>query len=192
MDTTYDENHPFDGKEFAAVLNALSPRELKKTLKAAYRVEGKKVKDLVASKAAASGLKHGTSVGRSVRLRVYSRGGGFMVTVKPRNGGKNSKGSAAKGFHKNRFGQWKPIALWANAGTQSRYIGDHQGRRIKFGKGRNAQWRTIGPFRGSMPAYNFVGKAEAQSVNIVEKDMCGEITSAAKRQLEKRGIKTGG
>lgn len=191
MDTVYDERHPFEGREFAAILNSLSPSELKRTLKAAYRTEGKKVKGLVASKVAASGLKHGASVGRSVRVRVYSRGGGFMVTVKPRNGGRNSKGSAAKGFHKNRFGQWKPIAMWANAGTKSRYIGDHQGRRIRLGKGRKAQWRTIGPFRGSMPAYNFVGEAEQQAVGTVERDLYGELTEAAQRQLKKRGIKTG-
>lgn len=192
METTYDERHPYDGREFAAVYRSLSPRELKRTLKVAYRTEGKKVKDMVAAKAAGSGLAHGAQVGRSVRVRVYPKGGGFMVTTKPHNGGRNSAGSTARGFHKNSRGQWKPIALWANGGTQSRYIGDHQGRRVMMGDKGNVRWRTIGPYRGSMSAYNFLTDAEGTAVSTVNRDLYGELTAAAQRQLEKRGIKTGG
>ena len=72
-ETIYDENHPFEGKEFTDVLRALNARQLKLPLKSASRKAGNKVKKIVeeiADKATASDgphagstLRHGGKVG---------------------------------------------------------------------------------------------------------------------------------
>lgn len=192
METVYDERHPYDGKEFAAVMRAMSPRMVRNSLKSAYRKVAKKAKDVVVSKAASSGLEHGASVGRSVRVRIYPWGNGFMLTTKPHNGGKNTLGSVAKGYHKNRSGQWKPIALWANAGTKPRNIRTGKHVRVNFGNGVTGSWLTMGRGRGSMPAYSFMDKSNTEAVNVVGNDMFGEIVAAVNKRLEKEAIVTGG
>lgn len=191
MDTVYDEKHPYEGKEFAAVLRAMSQRQLRNSLKSAYRKVARKAKAVVVGKAAASGLKNGASVGRSVRVRIYPWGNGFMLTAKPRNGGKGSAGSVAKGYHKNRNGLWKPIALWSNGGTQSRNIRTDKKVRVNFGSGKKGAWRTIGRSRGAMPVYGFMDKANNEAVNAVGNDMFGEIVAAVDKRLQKEAIVTG-
>lgn len=193
METTYNSNQPYEGKELNAVLAAMNTRQLRNVLKSAYRKEARKVKDIVAGKAASSGLRHGAYVGRSVRVRVFSRGGGFMVTTKSLNGGKGSQGSTAKGFHKNRYGQWKPIALWANSGTVERNTNAIRKHRIMIGgSGKHGVFRTLGPYRGRMRAYGFMDAAEKPSVAMVEQDMGVEIQAAVLRRLDKGGIVTSG
>lgn len=191
METVYDGRHPYEGKEFAAVMRAMSPRMVRNSLKSAYRKVAKKAKDVVVSKAASSGLRHGASVGRSVRVRIYPWGNGFMLTAKPRNGGKGSQGSVARGFHKNSIGQWKPIALWSNAGTQQRSIRTNKRVRVNFGKGKSGSWLTMGRGRGSMPAYSFMDKSNSEVLNVVGNDMFSEIEAAVNKRLEKEAIVTG-
>lgn len=173
METTYDTQHPYEGKELYACLGAMSPRQLRPLLQQACRREGKKVKAIVIQKAAGTGLRHGAEVGRSVRVRIYPPryGIGFMLTAKSHNGGRNSKGSTAKGFHKNSRGLWKPVALWASGGTEDRYTGMRH-------------------FRGRMPVYPFMDTAEQPAVSLVEQDMNKEIIDAVARRLDKNGIVT--
>ena len=44
----YDSSQPYDGKEFTDVLRAMDTRQIKLTLKSAYRKDGKKVKKIIA------------------------------------------------------------------------------------------------------------------------------------------------
>uniref|UniRef100_UPI003FEE241A hypothetical protein n=1 Tax=Prevotella sp. TaxID=59823 RepID=UPI003FEE241A len=44
----YDSSQPYDGKEFTDVLSAMDTRQIKLTLKSAYRKDGKKVKKIIA------------------------------------------------------------------------------------------------------------------------------------------------
>lgn len=190
METTYDVERPYKGKELLAVLRAMNARQLRNTLKSAYRKEVKKVREIVRTKASSSGLAHGASVGRSVRGRVYPRGGGFMVTARPR-GNRYVAGSVARGYHKNRFGLWKPVALWASSGTDGRYTKDSAKRAVNLGGTGNPVLRSVGPKRGRMPSYGFMDAAESPSVALVERDMGKEILDAVNRRLEREGIVTG-
>ena len=59
-----------------------------------------------------SGINDAGKLAKGVRVRVYPRGGGFMITVKPH--GKS-------GYIKNRHGLEKPVLMWAAEGTKQRY-----------------------------------------------------------------------
>nr|DAZ74569.1 MAG TPA: hypothetical protein [Caudoviricetes sp.] len=153
----YDGNHPYDGKDFSDLLQALSPGELKKVLKSAYRKVGKEVRDVARQAVRSSGLHDASRVARAVRLRIYPRGGGFMVTVKPHG---------KQGFTKNRKGFEKPIAMWAAEGTNTRLPrkGPHY---ADIGGGRV---RKI-DYMGRMPAYDFLKDVEKQGGAVVEREL---------------------
>ena len=181
--TLYDTSHPFAGKEFADVLRALNARQLKLTLKSAYRKEGNKVKKIVeqiASTATASDgphagntLRHGGAVGASAKVRVYSRGGGFMVDARA-HGQRGAQYTTSSG-------KIKPVLMWATEGTAVR------GRKGWGGKDRG-HTRRKGAYRGRMPKYDIIDRAEAQSVTFVEKDLESEIEAAAWRRAKKMGL----
>lgn len=68
----YDSSQPYDGKEFTDVPRAMDARQIKLTLKSAYRKEGKKVKKIVEQVAATMWAEEGTKV-------RYVRKGGEQV-----------------------------------------------------------------------------------------------------------------
>lgn len=181
--TVYDSSHPFEGKEFSDVLRAMDARQLKLTLKSAYRKEGKKVKGIVEEVAAAatpiggkhagSALRHGAAVGASAKVFVYSRGGGFMVDARARG----RRGAQ----YTNSAGATKPVLMWATEGTAVR------GRTNWSGKGKGHKKRR-GAYRGRMPRYDIIDRAEAQAVVFVGIDLQGEVEAAAWRRAKKMGL----
>lgn len=180
---TYDENHPFQGKEFTDVLRAMDARQIKLTLKSAYRKEGKKVKKIVeqvaASATAASGphagstLRHGAAVGATAKVYVYSRGGGFMVDARA-HGRRGAQ-------YTNSAGATKPVLMWATEGTAVR------GRTNWNGKDGGHK-RRRGAYRGRMPRYDIIDRAEAQAVSFVEADLQGEVEAATWKRAKKMGF----
>lgn len=157
----------YEGKEWDELLKALNPRDIKKTLKAAYRRVGKQVADVARASLASSGLRNGSKMKRSIRVRVYPRGGGFMVTVKPHG---------RQGYYKrSQDGAEKPIAMWASEGTKERYLR----------KGKT--FFSAHPSRGRMPAYNFMDEATRKAPSIIENGIAPEIEKSAEKRLMKVG-----
>ncbi len=60
-----------------------------------------------------SGMANASRLKKDIRQRVYPRGTGFMITVKPHG---------RQGFHTNRFGLQKPVLMWVEAVTKVRYV----------------------------------------------------------------------
>lgn len=182
-DITYDESHPFEGKEFTDVLRAMDAQQLKLTLKSAYRKEGNKVRKIVeevAASATANGgphagstLRHGSAVGASAKVHVYSRGGGFMVDARARG----RRGAQ----YTNSAGAAKPVLMWATEGTAVRGRTDWSGK-------DNGHKRRRGAYRGRMPRYDIIDRAEAKSVSFVENDLQSEIETAAWKRAQKMGL----
>ncbi len=180
----YDERRLFQGEEFTDILRAMDARQLKLTLKSAYRKEGKKVKKIVeevAASATATGgkhsgkrLRHGAKVGASAKVYVYSRGGGFMVDARARG----QKGAQ----YTNSAGKKKPVLMWATEGTAVR------GRKSWSPKGGKGHKKRRGAYRGRMPQYDILGRAEERSVKFVEADLKGEVEAAAWRRAKKMGL----
>lgn len=172
---SYDASHQYDGKAFSDLLRSLSPRELRKVMKTAYRNVGKEVREVAIQSVRRSGLHDASRVARAVRLRIYPRGGGFMITVKPH--GKH-------GFTKNRKGFEKPIAMWAAEGTGTRlprkdpHYADVGGGRV----------RKI-DYMGRMPSYGFLKDVESQGGAIVEKELGQRLDAAVMSALSKSGWK---
>lgn len=153
----------FDGKPFREVLKAFDVREYRKTMKKAFRAEGRKVRKIVEKEAQGSGLRNGAKVGRTVRIRVYPQPYGFMMTTKPHG---------KQGYYKrSQDGKEKPVAMWANAGTKERKW--RKGRFFGFG-GQNT---------GRMKAYKFMSKATKEAYDMVENDMYQLIEDTARKRL---------
>lgn len=157
----YNDPGSYDGREWTELLRAMRPRDVRASLKAAYRREGGKVAAMARARLAGSGLRNAGGMKRSVRVRVYSRGGGFMVTVKPHG---------QSGYYTNSAGKRKPVAMWAEEGTRP----------------RSRRWWT-GGFTGSMPGYHFMARAESDAAPMVERDLGGEVEAAVMRRAAKLG-----
>ncbi len=162
-------------KAWNDLLRTFDRRELKRTLKDAYRRTGKKIASIAKMSVQAGGINDAGKLSRGVRVRVYPRGGGFMITVKPHG---------KQGFIKTRRGVEKPVLMWAEEGTKSRQTrGGKNGYLIKTDEG----YRWVGKNRGKMPAYHFLKEAEAQGAAIVEQEVGKEIEDATVRRAQKLG-----
>lgn len=171
----YDAGHPYDGKDWNELLKAMSVRGIKRSIRVAFRRVGNEIAD-VARKSLAASLHNGSKMKRNVRVHVFSRGGGFEITVKPHG---------RQGYYRrSQDGKEKPVAMWAAEGTKQR---THRGRgKLKF---RTAQgWKTMkGKSTGKMPAYPFLEDAKKVGNDIFESQMGPEIKKAAVERLRKAG-----
>ena len=104
---------------------------------------------------------------------VQRSGGGFMVDARA-HGQRGAQYTTSSG-------KIKPVLMWATEGTAVR------GRKGWGGKDRG-HTRRKGAYRGRMPKYDIIDRAEAQSVTFVEKDLESEIEAAAWRRAKKMGL----
>lgn len=151
------------------LLREMTPRQIRNSLKRAYRAEAKKVKKIAERKLDSSGLHvmgSKSDLHKGIRTRIYSRGGGFMLTVKPGKGN-------VKSMHKNRRGFLKPVLLWAEEGTVGRFT-------------RNGMRR--GHITGSMPSYGFMAAAEDEMLQTAENDLLSEVEVAVEKVARKAGM----
>lgn len=157
--------------EWTELLQVLDKKQLRNTLRKAYR----KVARPLVAKARTSLMQRGPQNIKgnkadwksAVRARVYSRGGGFMVTVQPHG---------KRGYHVNRQGKEKPVLMWAEEGTAERFT------RVKgfFSK------KGAIP-RGKMPKYGFLAAVEAPIYIQAEALLQPELESAVFFNCRKYG-----
>lgn len=175
--TTYDDPSQYNGKEWNELLKCFNKRDLKASLKGAYRTVGKKILSIARGNLMSSGLSHASKMKSGIRLRVYPRGGGFMITVKPHG---------KQGFHLNRFGLEKPVLMWAEGGTKERmlrYLPSDGHHVIKTDKG----FRTAIAFTGRMPAYRFLDGVYEQGVQILNRDIPSNLEGSVMKRAGKLG-----
>ena len=170
----------YTGKEWTELLRQMNTREIRKLLKQAYRREAKELRRMAVGSLGSSGMSvtgNSSDWDKGIRSYVYSRGGGFLVTVKPRKAGRNGKGE--KGMHVNRYGKAKPVLLWAEDGTKARRTrGSRSGL---FG-------RKKGHSTGTMPGFHFLARVEPQMKEHVEENLAKEVESATYRVAKKCGF----
>lgn len=136
---------PWSG--WCMLLQCFNKRDLKALLKGAYRKTGNEILAIARQRLMSSGIAHASKLKRGIRLRVYPRGGGFMITVKPHG---------KQGCHVNRFGLEKPVLMWAEEGTKERMIWHlmSDGKRVVridekfyrtaiFCKSFHSEWETL-------------------------------------------------
>lgn len=165
----------YTGEEWNEMLKALSIRGIKRSIKTAYRRVGKQIAD-VARNSLAGSIRHGNKMRRNIRVHVFSRGGGFEISVRPH--GKQGY------YRRSQDGREKPVAMWAAEGTKDREMRGHGGLKFRTSQG----WRTMkGKSTGKMPKYPFMDEAKNAGDAIFEKDMGPEIEKAAVERLKKAG-----
>lgn len=157
-----------DPKVMQKLAAELGAKKLTRTFKTAYRREAKKVVEIVGSHIAAASDLNGHPLGgdaarlaKSLRIRIYPKGGGFMVSVKPRG---------KQGFYTNRRGKDKPVLMWASEGTHGRYT------------------RNGGHYRGYMGNYRFMEASLQEAQELVEQDVTKELDAALARAAAKLGF----
>lgn len=173
---SYDGYVGFSGEEFNAILKALDSRELRALLRATYRREGAKVKQLIAGRTGNIGIRDGSRMARSsLRVYTYSKGGGFMVTLKPRGkkGLYMTRQDKASPSARWRYGH--PVGMWLNSGSWK------TGERVTE-RGGN---------RGRLYAYNFLENGEADALRMVRADVYAELQRQLRKRMGKMGIVTG-
>ena len=170
-------NNPADykGKEWDELLNEMNAKDIKRTLRSTYRRIGKLAAQ-PARDALASAIRHGSAMAKDIRVRVWSKGFGFSVTVKPH--GKQGY------YRRSQDGKEKPVAMWAQEGTTDRYE-RHGGKSVfKTADG----FKTMkGNWTGKMRGYHFLEASEKQGPAIVEREMFTALEIEAEKRLRKLG-----
>lgn len=167
----------YTGKEWMELARLLTPKQIRNSVKRAYRREANKACKIAVQKLRTfgPGVKGSSSDWeKGIRPHVYSRGGGFIVTVKAR--GVNRQGRGERGMHKNRAEKKKPILMWAEDGTAIRKT---KSKTKIFTRKRR------GHDTGRMPRYGFLEKAAPEMYRGVETGLFPEIETAVKKAAQK-------
>lgn len=172
----YDDKRIFTGEEFEAILRALNERELRQVLRATYRKEGTKIVKLIASRTGRIGIRDGEKMARkSLRVFTYSKGGGFMVTVKPRGKKGLFMTRQDKTAPSKRWRYGHPVGMWLNSGSW------RTGNRVTQTGGR----------RGRLYGYHFVENGEHDAVIMVRKDVMDDLKTTLQKRMGKMGFVLG-
>lgn len=184
-------------KSMSELMREMNPKQLKKAIKGAYRRVGKGAREIALYHLHKSGIDvqgDRTDFDKGLRVFVYGRGGGFMITTKARAANSRT-GKGEKGMHKNRRGQKKPILMWAADGTKDRYR--KTGRKVL--KGNWKWWARQGGSRpryvwertrktGKMPDYGFIDKATPEASRYVEDELGKELQKSVEKVAKKAGF----
>ena len=148
------------------LLSRLEPEQVRLYLKKSYDNTASRVRQI------ALGALHGININvqgdrtdwdASLRSHIYSGGGGFLLTVRGRQGARGS-GAGELGMHKNRFfGKTKrklPILQWIEHGTKERKT-----------KGFKRKSHSTGTINGQ----HFLRRMEPSLVQFVEHEAIKDI-----------------
>ena len=188
----------YTGEEWTQLAKELTPRQMRNALKRSYRAEAKKALGIARRHLHASGMQVKGSQAdwdKGIRSHIYSKGGGFMLTVKARRA--NHSGKGEKSMHQNRKGFKKPVLMWAEEGTIARKRG---GKRVKADNAHNtakAQGRIGGAWQyirkggiktGRMKPYRFLERATPEMFQAVEAGLTPEVGRAVENVARKCGF----
>ena len=198
------EPKQYTGNEWKELAGQLNARQIRNSLKRAYRKEAKKAVAIARGSLRASGLKvegNRADWERGVRSHIYSRGGGFLVTVKGRQASKRGKEAS---MHANRYyaktGRKLPILMWAEDGTRERYAGPGGWKYSWSGNGklaarhgdrykpRRRKLRISGTSRGRLREYGFLKRAAPAMYRSVESGLFPEVEAAVRKTAAKCGF----
>ncbi len=173
----------YTGKEWDDLLREMNAKQIKSSLRSAMRAEAKKAVAIAQRHLASSGLKVQGDTSdwkKGIRSFVYnpSRATGFLVTVKARAASRKT-GKGEKSMHTNRFGNKKPVLMWAADGTQYRKTKSQTKWFVRSKKGH----RT-----GRMRDYDFLDKSTPEMFQSVETGLTPEIGNAVTKVARKCGF----
>ena len=167
----------YDDSRLQQLFVELEPKRRLQALKGAYRKEADRVRKVAINNLRSSGIKSSKDLEKGIRRIVFKKKAGFRVTVGTKKANKRGKGES--GFHTNRFGQKKPILLWAELGTAERKTKSGGGIGSIFRR-RAARKRKSHP-TGRMRRYGYLGKTRS---------VLGDVTNNIRKNIVESFIKT--
>lgn len=171
----------YTGREWQELLRQMNGTQIKKSMRSAVRRVAAQAQKTAQGELLASGLKvkgDAADWKKGIRTRLYPdrMGAGFLVTVKARAASRKT-GGGEKSMHKNRFGQKKPVLMWAEEGTAERRT-----------SGRGFLRRRKGHGTGRMGAYRFMEAATPEMFRQTESGLLPEVEKAVKKVAAKCGF----
>ena len=162
----------YTGEDWRKLINMMNARQVRNVVKRSFRAVAKVVRATAVTSLASTPINvrgNRSDWKKGIRSRIYSRGGGFSITV---------KGVGGKSMHKNRRGLLKPILMWAEDGTAF--------RRTK-GKGGKRSSTRQSQYTGRMPKYGFLERAEGRMYQQVESELFPKVEQATMTVAAKAG-----
>lgn len=160
----------YDDHKLQRMFAELAPKRRRQALKGGFRRQANKVKKAAVGNLRES-IRKDRDLERGIRGLVFKRKAGFRVTI-----GTKKKGAKVTGFHKTRSGALKPILIWAELGTQTRF----------------SKSKTIGGKRrctGEMPSFGFMKKTLEEERDGVTQSLHDEIRESVIKIAKKYGCK---
>ena len=133
-------------------------------------------------------LNSNSDLEKGFRTIVYKKTLGFRVTVGTVNRKTKSGKRITKGFHTNRYGQEKPVLIWAEDGTQPRR---EKGQRVGHmtRRGFRKRYAHNGAYHGRMRRYAFMVKARTQSAGTITENLQQSLIKYTVKVAKKYGCK---
>lgn len=161
-------------KEFRALAKAMTPRQLRNSLKRAYRAEAKKIRGMALQSFRAANVDvrgNRQDIEKGIRTRIFPRGGGFMLTLKPH---KSNGAGVHENRHYGRTGKKWPVLMWLEDGTKMRKRGTRRSKR--------------GHSTGRVHALGFIKGKREEMNRAFEADMAKELETAVEKVARKHGL----
>ena len=169
----------YDDRQLQQLFVELEPRRRKQALKGAFRKEANRVRKTAINNLRSSGIRTSRDLEKGIRAVVFKKTAGFRVTIGTKKANKAGKGE--RGYHLNRQGLKKPILIWAEKGTDSRYTKD--GSRKRAARKRSAH------YTGRMQRYGFMEQTLDDVRDSVTDDLHREVVNNVERISKKYGCK---
>lgn len=169
MDLEYDDSN------LRHLFAAMDPRQRLKTMKKAFRREAARVRK-VAVKNLRESIRTDRTMEKGVRSVVLRKHAGFRVTV----GTKKTRKGKSFGYHRNRRGEERPILLWAEDGTKSRYTRSFSKTYVRSRKGH---------YTGRMKRYAFMERTRNEVISSVTDNLHNELRRTILEDAKKYGCK---
>lgn len=169
----------YNDRNLQRMFAELDPKHRLKAFKSAFRRAANTVRKTAINNLRSS-IRSDADLERGIRAIVWKRKAGFRVTIGTKR--LNKKTGKMHGYHKTRQGDYKPILLWAEAGTKWRR--SKTPTRYKVG----TKWAT-GLHRGAMKRYGFMTKTLESEKERVTDYLHNEIIDSVTKVATKYGCK---
>lgn len=165
----------------------MDEKQRSKAMKGAFRSTANLLKRSAISHLRGS-IKSSREMEKGVRALVFKRKLGFRVTVGTvlKKSKDKTHYTTKKGFYLNHQGLEKPVLIWAEDGTKERRLkGSRGSHRTK--RGFRKRYLFNGAFRGRMPAYQFIVKANQQVGPQINQTLQDSFRASVEKTAKKYG-----
>ncbi len=177
----------YDDRQLRELYAQMDEKQRSKAMKGAFRTTANLLRRASISNLRAS-VHSGRDLEKGVRALVFKQKLGFRVTVGTvlRKSKDRTRIVTKKGFHLNRAGLEKPVLIWAEDGTKERRLkGSRGSHRTKTGFRK--RYLFNGAFRGRMPAYQFIVKANQQVGPQINQTLQDNFRASVEKTAKKYG-----